>query len=146
MAFYAASRFPDMVCLGTALVPPYGAHHSQVSGVIVENTFLSLAKVVPDAIPYLPPILLPVLLTEQWDTTKCLPLIPKRIPVLFLSGKRDELVPPSHMKELRRLREANGGKCTFKELDGTHNDTWLVPSYWDAVRAWMQEEIEGSPD
>lgn len=63
--------------------------------------------------------------------------------MLLLSGRNDELVPPSQMKELLRLRESQGGKARWKELDGGHNDTFMAKGYWGEVEKWLREEIEG---
>jgi predicted esterase len=61
----------------------------------------------------------------------------------MLSGRRDALVPPAQMAELRRLREQNGGKVTWREFDGEHNDTYLAEGYWAAVESWLKEFIHG---
>ena len=91
--------------------------------------------------PQLPKVLLPLLLTEHWDAAKTIPHIPPSTPVLLLSGKRDQLVPPSQMVKLRELR--GQGKMRWREFDGEHNDTFLAKGYWDEVALWLKEEIEG---
>ncbi|ORX40152.1 Alpha/Beta hydrolase protein [Kockovaella imperatae] len=111
-----------------------------LSGIIIENTFLSLPNLVPLVLPQLPKFLLPLLLTEQWDATLSLPHIPPSLPMLFLSGKRDALVPPAQMQELYRIR--GDGKKRWKELDGEHNDTYLAKGYWEEVGDWLHEEVE----
>lgn len=74
-----------------------------------------------------------------------MPKVPSTTPMLFLSGKRDGLVPPSQMKKLREMR--GDGKARFREFDGEHNDTCLIPEYWDEVGKWFREEVEGEgPD
>ena len=64
------------------------------------------------------------------------------MPALFLSGDRDELVPPAHMQELYQ-------KCpsTSKEWHSfpgaTHSaysltdDTCVQPKYFDAIAAFL---------
>lgn len=118
-----------------------------VSGLIIENTFVSLASLVPHVMPALPPLLVNLLLTERWDAAKAMPLIPKDTPVLFLSGKRDELVPQAQMIQLRELREKRGGKYRWKEIpQGTHNDTYIDPEYWIEIGVWLDEEIVGQKE
>jgi len=61
-----------------------------IRGLILENTFLSIAKMIPNVIPvarYLTP-----LCHEYWNSEGMIPQITD-IPVLFLSGLQDEIVP-----------------------------------------------------
>jgi len=112
---------------------------SLVSGIIIENTFVSLQSLIPHVMPQLPKALLPLLLTERWDAAKAIPHIPPQTPILFLSGLRDELVPPSQMIELKKMRE--GGRNRWREFNGQHNDTFLCSGYWKEVEDWMKEEV-----
>lgn len=68
-----------------------------------------------------------------------MPHIPAKTPILFLSGKRDQLVPPSQMRALKELR--GDGRARWREFDGEHNDTFLAKGYWDEVALWLKEEI-----
>lgn len=122
-----AAAFPDMV-----------------AGAIIENTFVSLESLVPNVMPALPPVLVKLLLSERWDAAKAIPKIPKDTPILFLSGKRDELVPQAQMLALRELRLRGGGKYSWREFpEGTHNDTYVAPAYWEEIGLWLYEELEG---
>lgn len=61
-----------------------------IKGLILENTFLSIAKMIPSALPaakFLTP-----LCHEYWKSEELLPKITD-IPILFLSGLQDEIVP-----------------------------------------------------
>lgn len=61
-----------------------------IKGLILENTFLSIAKMIPSVMPaakYLTP-----LCHERWKSEDHLPKITD-IPLLFLSGLQDEIVP-----------------------------------------------------
>ncbi|WVW82823.1 hypothetical protein I302_104835 [Kwoniella bestiolae CBS 10118] len=125
---YAGSRYRDMV-----------------SGIILENTFLSLPSLIPLVLPQLPKFLLPILLTEHWDAHHTMPLIPSTTPMLMIAGKNDDLVKPPQMIALRHLRAGAGGQLKWKELDGGHNDTCLQPEYWGIIGEWMKDEIENNP-
>ena len=60
-----------------------------VKGLILENTFLSIAKMIPNAVPvakWLTPFC-----HEYWRSEEMIPKI--TIPILFLSGLQDEIVP-----------------------------------------------------
>ena len=108
-------------------------------GIIIENTFVSLESLIPLIMPQIPKFLLPVLLTERWDSHLYLPKIRPEVPMLFLSGRRDSLVPQPQMLSLKKIREQSGGRIRWKELDGEHNDTCLAEGYWDEVKAWLKE-------
>ncbi|RXK41607.1 BEM46 family protein [Tremella mesenterica] len=126
--------------IGGAVCIWAAAHHPDlVSGVIIENTFLSLQSLIPLIMPQIPRFLLPVLLTERWDSHLYLPRIPSTTPMLFLSGRRDSLVPQAQMLALKSIRESNNGRTRWKELDGEHNDTCLAAGYWEEIAEWLIE-------
>ena len=57
------------------------------------------------------------------------------IPILFLSGSKDALVPPSHVKQLHKI--AKRGKIVhFK--DGDHNTTIMQPGYFEALEDFLR--------
>jgi fermentation-respiration switch protein FrsA (DUF1100 family) len=61
-----------------------------IKGLVLENTFLSIAKMIPSAVPvakWLTP-----LCHEYWRSELMMPKI-TAVPVLFLSGLQDEIVP-----------------------------------------------------
>lgn len=94
---------------------------SQIAGVIVENTFLSLPKLVPHIMPYLAPFMF--LLHQRWPSEDKVQTFPSTLPVLFLSGSDDELIPPFHVAELCRL---SGGKNRLVKFpNGTHSSSLL---------------------
>ena len=61
-----------------------------VVGLILENTFLSMRKLIPSVIP--PAKYFAILCHQLWPSDAILPTINK-IPILFLSGLQDEIVP-----------------------------------------------------
>lgn len=61
-----------------------------IKGLILENTFLSIAKMIPKALP--PAKILTPLCHEYWKSEEIIPQITD-IPILFLSGLQDEIVP-----------------------------------------------------
>jgi fermentation-respiration switch protein FrsA (DUF1100 family) len=61
----------------------------------------------------------------------------RRTPVLFLSGMKDELVPPAHMKKLFESCETGGAKYWKEFEEGTHNDTCIkVWQHFDCYLTW----------
>jgi fermentation-respiration switch protein FrsA (DUF1100 family) len=61
-----------------------------IVGLVLENTFLSIRKMIPSAFP--PARYLAPLCHQLWSSEETLPLITD-IPILFLSGLQDEIVP-----------------------------------------------------
>lgn len=72
------------------------AQHQRLplAGVIVENTFTNIAEMVDHLMPLIAPLKY-LVLRIKWDS---LPIVSKlHVPVLYLAGARDELVPHHHM-------------------------------------------------
>jgi fermentation-respiration switch protein FrsA (DUF1100 family) len=61
-----------------------------IVGLVLENTFLSMRKLIPSVIP--PAKYLTLLCHQVWASESILPSITK-VPILFLSGLQDEIVP-----------------------------------------------------
>jgi abhydrolase domain-containing protein 13 len=61
-----------------------------IVGLVLENTFLSMRKLIPSVIP--PARYLTLLCHQVWPSETMLPNI-TQVPVLFLSGLQDEIVP-----------------------------------------------------
>ncbi|EMD36154.1 hypothetical protein CERSUDRAFT_115126 [Gelatoporia subvermispora B] len=137
---------------------------SIIRALILENTFLSLPRLVPSALPPLAPFAF--LCHQKWDSASKIPLIPPTTPILMLSGARDEVVPKQHMFELWKLVRARegerkenrraeegvkeeemeeevqdvrtGGGSRFVNFpQGTHNDTCVQQGYWMIVAEFV---------
>ncbi|RPD56558.1 alpha/beta-hydrolase [Lentinus tigrinus ALCF2SS1-7] len=135
-----------------------------IRALILENTFLSLPRLVPSAMPVLGPFAF--LCHQKWDSASKIPTIPAETPMLLLSGVRDEVVPREHMQELWQLvqqrvprgqrdlhaeRNEDGMKdenvknpgagaqfSRFVEFHaGTHNDTCIQQGYWSAIANFL---------
>ncbi|KAK4529465.1 hypothetical protein CCYA_CCYA01G0322 [Cyanidiococcus yangmingshanensis] len=113
---------------------------SKVRGVIVENTFTSVNDMIdvvfPRGLRWLKR-----LNRNQWNS---LALVSKiRPPVLFISGRQDELVPPAQMDAL--YNACHAGSCMLCRMvyirNGTHNDTWYRggEQYYQAIADFIQE-------
>ncbi|KAL8663650.1 MAG: hypothetical protein Q9202_003720 [Teloschistes flavicans] len=92
-----------------------------VLGLVLLNTFTSIRKLIP--------------------SEEVLPEITK-VPILFMSGLRDEIVPPTHMKELY------AGCRTTKKIwrdfpNGTHNETLAQPYFFDYIVQFVRELFGG---
>lgn len=111
--------------------------HEDIAGVILENTFTSIKKLIPSAFP--PARFLAPLCHQIWPNEETLPAITK-IPILFLSGLKDEIIPPSHMAKLYQVCRA---PKVWRELpNGSHNDTVAEPRYFYYIDAFLDEFVD----
>ncbi|PVD31942.1 hypothetical protein C0Q70_07368 [Pomacea canaliculata] len=114
---------------------PFYAQH--VKAVILENTFISIPSMGEQIFrfgffAYIP-----------WWCYKNLFPTQKRIPkmhqaTLFICGLKDELVPP---KMMQTLYSSSGSEKKRIETfpDGTHNETWMCPGYYEAIYSFMDQ-------
>jgi hypothetical protein len=100
-----------------------------VAGVIVENTFTNIADMVDELMPLIAP-LKALVLRIRWDSMSIVPSL--NVPVLYLAGARDELVPHSHMLRLHKSTSLSRLNKIHIVKDGTHNETWIHggQQYW----------------
>lgn len=111
---------------------------ANVQGLILENTFLSIPKTVPHIFPFLK--YFTIFVHQKWELEHLVPLIPSRIPVLLLSARKDEIVPPSHMDKIYELSQASD-KTMFKYPNSQHNDTVVQPDYWERVHEFISKKV-----
>ncbi|CAZ85894.1 unnamed protein product [Tuber melanosporum] len=125
--------------LGGALsIQLVSRNQDKVHGLILENTFRSIRTLIPTVFP--PARFLAKLCHQIWPSEATLPQIVD-VPVLFLSGLKDELVPPSHMKTLFDICRA---KKVWRELpDGNHNETVAQDGYFDFIHDFIQKIRNG---
>jgi pimeloyl-ACP methyl ester carboxylesterase len=110
-----------------------------LSGIIVENTFTSISDMIGSVFPFLNFSLVKnFCLRLKWESRKWIEFIP--CPVMLISGLKDELVPPAHMKNLKVLCDKFSVKSEMFTVEkGTHNDTWVVggDKYWEAQKTFI---------
>lgn len=111
-------------------------YRQAVSCVLLENTLLNIRKVIPHVFPWLRYVAF--LCHEIWDSEKYILNCNPETPFLFLSGKKDEIVPPEHMERLFNLCPTTNKKI-FEFNNGYHNDTIVQPGYWDLVKGFLDE-------
>ncbi|KAJ5082199.1 hypothetical protein N7532_011242 [Penicillium argentinense] len=108
-----------------------------VSGLILENTFLSIRKLIPSVFP--PARYLARLCHQYWNSEEILPQISK-VPILFLSGLKDELVPPTNMTQLFSVCKSE--RKIWRTLpNGGHNDSVAEPGYFEHIHSFITEEV-----
>ena len=108
-----------------------------LAGLIIENTFVSIDRMVDVLLPFLSPVK-GLLLRLHYDSSKIVPEL--KLPILYLSGDSDEIVPPSQMMELyESSRQSNKRTEIHVVKGGMHNDTWLQGgrAYWKAIQEFV---------
>jgi len=115
-------------------------HQGDIVGVILENTFTSIRKLIPTVFP--PAKYLAPLCHQNWTSEKTLPKITAKIPILFLSGLKDEIVPAAMMRSLYDVCVVR--TKIWKEFEnGNHNSTVAEPGYFDAILEFLVQEVLG---
>jgi pimeloyl-ACP methyl ester carboxylesterase len=112
--------------------------HLPLAGVIIENTFTNIAEMVDSLMPLIAP-LKALVLRIRWDSLSIVPKL--NVPVLYLAGARDELVPHDHMVRMYKATKASKLVKMHVIKDGTHNETWLRGGneYWVAMRDFLSQ-------
>ncbi|KAJ1736539.1 bem46 protein, variant [Coemansia sp. Benny D160-2] len=132
---------------GAVALDIVAANEPEFAGVILENTFLSIPKLVPHVLPILK--YFTFLASEKWVSETAIRKITD-VPILFLSGLQDDLVPPPHMRKLYELAQRNQDsekrmKVSWEEFpEGNHNDTCIQPNYFEAIAKWWRETIDAA--
>lgn len=110
-------------------------HGGDIHGLIIENTFLSMRKLIPSVIP--PAKYLTLLCHQVWPSDATIPSITE-VPILFLSGLQDEIVPPTHMRQLYELSTAP--TKIWKPLPGgDHNSSVLEEGYFETIADFVAQ-------
>ena len=102
----------------------------------MENTFTSIHDLLSVYSPYVAK--LKFLLRDTWKSSQSIEKV--NVPILFLSGAADSLVPPSMMEALHTKVE---NSTLVKIVDGDHNDTWQQKGYMEHVKEFVENTING---
>jgi len=109
-------------------------------GLILENTFTSISDVVNALFPILAfESLKKRFLRIKWESIQRVPDL--EVPMLFLTGEKDEMIPPSHSRLLHARAEKSRLKRQVVFPEGHHNDTWEKggEEYWEVQATFLQE-------
>ncbi|KUJ22893.1 BEM46 family protein-like protein [Mollisia scopiformis] len=132
----AETRDNDIVIFGQSLggavsiqLVAKNQNDKRMVGLVLENTFLSMRKLIPSIIP--PARYLTLLCHQVWASDTFLPSITE-VPILFLSGLQDEIVPPSHMRRLYEICQSP--TKIWKPLPGgDHNSSVIEEGYFESI-------------
>lgn len=165
---YALNYIPhkkgNVFVMGTSLGGAVSVHlasqkrfQSHIAGVILENTFTSISDMV-DAlalpilkqhlrpklatviIPFLKYVIKPLTLFIGWRSCDHISKITS--PILFISGRADELVPCVQMDQLYALATRASEKRMQKIQDGQHNNLCSKPMYFSSIKDWISTTLQ----
>ncbi|KAL8856625.1 MAG: hypothetical protein Q9178_006781 [Gyalolechia marmorata] len=110
-----------------------------IAGLILINTFTSIRKMIPSVIP--PARFIAGLCHQHWNSEEVLPQITK-VPIIFMSSLRDEIVPPTHMTQLFSVCRAP--KKIWRAFPkAMHNEIIAEPYFFDFVAEFLQDVLGG---
>jgi abhydrolase domain-containing protein 13 len=114
-----------------------------IAGVIVENTFTSIAAMVDHLMPVIA-VFKGLILKMRWDSLSIVPDL--TCPVLYLAGAKDQLVPHKHMLALHGATKRSKLNRIHVVPNGTHNETWMQggQDYWAAMRSFLQGSVDAA--
>ncbi|KAL1808881.1 alpha/beta hydrolase domain-containing protein WAV2 [Daucus carota subsp. sativus] len=146
-----------LVVFGRSLGGAVGAvlcknNPDKIGALILENTFTSILDMAGVLLPFLRyfiggssskgPKVLNRFVRSPWSTIDVVGQIKQ--PILFLSGLRDEMVPPTHMQMLYAKAAAHNRSCQFVDFpNGMHMDTWISGGdhYWRTIQSFLEENV-----
>jgi len=109
-------------------------------GIILENTFVSISAVVDALFPLLAfKSLKARFLRLRWETVNRIATV--QVPFLFLTGEKDEMIPPWHSRHLHQQAKLAPMRRQVVFPEGSHNDTWERGGdlYWQAQEEFITD-------
>ncbi len=128
----------DVVLFGRSLggaVATYLAAQHRTGALIVESAFTSVPDVAARHYPFLP---VRALARSRFDNLGRIATV--QTPLLVIHSRHDEIIPFEHGQ---RLFEAALSNKAFLEIEGGHNDGFLVSAarYRDAIDAFLHNHL-----
>ena len=121
--------------LGGAVATHLAAQHRS-GALVVESAFTSVPDVAARHYPFLP---VRMLARARFDNRSAIATV--EAPLLVIHSRRDEIVPFDHGQ---RLFEAASSDKVFLEIEGGHNDGFLVtgPRYREEIDAFLRAHLK----
>lgn len=82
---------------GAMAIDLAGRKSEKITALIIENTFTSIRRLIPDVMPFCSPL---APFFRQWNSKRTLEKLPFSVSILMLSGEKDEVIPSAHMHQL----------------------------------------------
>jgi len=117
------------------------AENENIKAVMVENTFSSIPNMGCQLFPFLAPII--KRLPEFAIKNKFYSIFKVQQighPILFVSGRDDEIVPCGMMDEL--FAACGSPRKVFAKMRGQHNSTWTTAGYFEKMEMFLSSSIK----
>lgn len=127
--------------LGGAVAIYSMSHTShKVAGVIIENTFSSMANALSDKSRILK-FFQPYVLKIKWESIKNVTTI--EAPMLFIAGLKDKLIPTLHMQNLYDAAEASAFREKLDIPEGIHHGMWKTAKseYFKGINDFIERAL-----
>eukprot|EP00344_Euplotes_crassus_P007281 CAMPEP_0196999336 /NCGR_PEP_ID=MMETSP1380-20130617/4556_1 /TAXON_ID=5936 /ORGANISM="Euplotes crassus, Strain CT5" /LENGTH=258 /DNA_ID=CAMNT_0042416243 /DNA_START=140 /DNA_END=916 /DNA_ORIENTATION=+ len=111
----------------------------KIKGLILENTFTSIPDMVDHIFKYLS-ALKGLILRIEWNSLELIKEL--KVPILFISGQADQLIPPFQMQTLYSNAKKSV-KTEMMEIEhGTHNESWMQAGdvYFHRIKDFCHEK------
>lgn len=105
-----------------AIAAAAAARANTVRGLVIENSFTSIDDMIDVVLP--PLRAFKFLNRNKWDSLSRIKDV--KVPILFISGQRDELCPPIHMRRLHEEAENSPIREFHTVANGTHNVSYCT--------------------
>eukprot|EP01084_Bolivina_argentea_P152214 265557_1 len=112
----------------------------KIAGLIIENTFSSIADMVGQVFPFLDfDFVKQFMLKIHWRSIDRIPGITAKM--LFLACEKDEIVPHRQMLDLYAAAKSCSTKDMYIIAGGTHNDGWMKGGdiYWEKMYDFIHD-------
>lgn len=128
---------------GAVAIDLVSKHSEKVCGIIAENTFTSLEDMAVIVFPFLKIFASLVTLAQRvfMDSLRKVPAIP--VPILYISGLQDALVPPAHVASLYNASVGSSLRRLYTVSNGTHNGTWQEggSEYYKEILQFLRDAV-----
>jgi len=115
-------------------------HQDEIRGVMLENTFTNISAMADKLFPFLFYVK-PLVLRMNFPSLESIEKI--GVPILFISGGLDEVVPPDHMQTLYDSATKSRRCIILRVPSGMHNDTWIKAGekYFEVMRDFIRKAV-----
>lgn len=124
-------------------------NRDKIRAAIVENTFTSIVDLAPRVAPFLKPVIGPGrpfnwLIRQRWDNKQAAQGL-KDLPILWVSGLKDEMVPADQMKALYQLHSDSSVWEWNEYPDGRHMEIYeqYQVEYWTSLQRFLAKHVDG---
>mmetsp|Transcript_27108 Transcript_27108/g.64006 ORF Transcript_27108/g.64006 Transcript_27108/m.64006 type:complete len:333 (-) Transcript_27108:349-1347(-) len=123
---------------GAVAIELAARRESAVRAVMVENTFTSIDDLVKHLSPAYSKHVIRAM-SNKWNSQQVIPSISR--PMLFLSGRADEIVPPWMMTSLYKAAVRSEGRELAAFPKGKHNSTCLSRGYYETIKRFVDRVL-----